>query len=298
MSETRGPVEGTTDRSAELLGGSGKATRGHKGMALGLGALAFLLLLAPFANAATPAPLNVSGVNATHYTIDAGQSVTFSVTIVGGHSPYTVTWQGLPSGCNTTGTGVPSMDNVSTVVCAPSQSGIYPIEAFVTDSSSATTNTSVRYYQVSPDPTIAGIGAKVSDPTVGMREYIVAPVSGGSGWFSYLWHGLPSYCVNTNSAVSCWMNTTGNYSVYLVAQDSNNMTTTSPVLHLTVGPKPAPTPGNGTTTTPPQQTSPTPNVPSTAKSTSSSSEWVYWAIGAGAIGGASGLAIGLRQRKK
>ncbi len=64
-----------------------------------------------------------------------GNSINLQTTVNGGAAPYSFTYHGLPSGCNT--------QNSSGFSCNPSATGMYPISGTVTDHNGNQTGTNV-----------------------------------------------------------------------------------------------------------------------------------------------------------
>ncbi|MCI4340372.1 MAG: hypothetical protein L3J73_03790, partial [Thermoplasmata archaeon] len=66
---------------------------------------------------------------------EVGLNLTINASSSGGLAPFTFTWQGLPSGCRS--------QNLSVLVCTPTQSGDFPVDVEITDRLGATQSTNL-----------------------------------------------------------------------------------------------------------------------------------------------------------
>jgi hypothetical protein len=165
-----------------------------------------------------------SGITASRYSADVGQTTNFQAPITsGGLPPYTYLWQGLPSGCSGTTTPTPSCS-----FTGPSQSTIF---ASVTDFLGATIVSASLSFLVFPDPAFSSYPTADPDPvSVGSSVIFTAAVSGGSGGFSFEWQGLPPGCASANaSSIACTPTVNGTYAISVSVIDSNGEKAASPV---------------------------------------------------------------------
>jgi hypothetical protein len=154
---------------------------------------------------------------ANRTSADAGQSVTFSTTEVGGTAPLHYTWTGLPGNC--TGTNL-------TVVClvtATAGPGAQ-ISVKVVDANDATANVGPFAFVVYPDPSIAGLSANRTSIDLGQSVTFTVMPAGGTQSYHYLWSGLPTNCSGTGQSVTCTPSATGTFSsISVTVTDSNGV---------------------------------------------------------------------------
>ncbi len=181
----------------------------------------------PLAYTVDPAP-SVTGPTASRGSVDAGQTVTFTVSGSGGSgSGYAYSWKGLPTGCVSS--------NTATLTCTPTGAGTYAVQALVTDSNGGTGASSTLSFHVFP---ALSAGTPVASPTggsLGQAETFTTATTGGSGGLVYSWTGLPAGCSSSNSSsISCTPSATGTFSVVVQVVDSNGARSTSAALSFTV----------------------------------------------------------------
>jgi YVTN family beta-propeller protein len=175
----------------------------------------------------------VPSPTASHNPVDVGQSVTFTVSPIGGSGTYTTyAWSGLPPGC--------PASNSKTIICAPTKSTGSPfsISVKVTDSDSdAATSSSLSLTvdtgMVVPVPTASHDPADVGQPVT----IATVPTGGSGSYTTYAWTGLPTGCSSANTySISCTPTTTSGspWTIKVAVTDSNGNTTTSPALPFTV----------------------------------------------------------------
>lgn len=170
----------------------------------------------------TPVPTIVS-FSATPSTVAPRQSTTFSVQAIGGSTPYTYVYTGLPVGCSPADTAVLS--------CIPVASGQYNVTVQVTDAK-GNTNSGTTTLQVTSQslgsPSITYFGATPSQGSVGNASTFTVQVSGGTSPYSYLFSGLPPGCASADSSsLSCTPSSPGSYSVNVRVTDSTGKSTTA-----------------------------------------------------------------------
>ncbi len=105
----------------------------------------------PIGFTAIPAP-SVTSFGSSAASITLGESVTFAVTVTGGAAPLTYTYTGLPGGCDS--------QNVASLTCTPTVTGMFTVTVTVTDaagkSTSASTSVTVNGASPPPGPTFLG----------------------------------------------------------------------------------------------------------------------------------------------
>ncbi|MCI4324746.1 MAG: kelch motif-containing protein [Thermoplasmata archaeon] len=171
--------------------------------------------------------LGVGPINATPGTIDAGQSVTFSVLPTGGTTPFAFAFTGLPRGCLQT----PGDGNVT---CSPTVTGSYTVGVSVTDASKVTL-TSGGTLTVLTDPGVISLTASSASVTVNQPFALATDAANGSRPYSYTYTGLPTGCASTDSAtLQCTPTSTGTYSIVVTVKDSLGFATMSQPTNVTV----------------------------------------------------------------
>ncbi len=168
-------------------------------------------------------PLSVSKTLASHGSTDVGQTVTFSVTAIGGTAGYAYTWSGLPTGCS---------GGQASVTCVTRTPGFFSVSATVSDGYGTRVTSSTLSFTVYVDPTAAEpVGSPPSGGIdVGQTVLFTTTVAGGSGGYAFTWLGLPG-CLSRNlSQLSCMSTAAGAFSVSVSVSDSNGYVATSSIL--------------------------------------------------------------------
>lgn len=172
----------------------------------------------------------------TRTSVDVGQSVTFSTTLLAGTGHYQMAW-GLPGGCTTPPSAASSGQQVS-VTCSPTATGTATISLAAVDSNLVSASISASF-SVYPDPVVSTPISSAGPMTDSGRSVtFTASPTGGTGSYTYLWTGLPSGCAAANSAtILCtptmvMANTT--YQVFVMVSDTNGYQVTSGTLAFTL----------------------------------------------------------------
>jgi hypothetical protein len=198
------------------------------GFSVTSGSLAFTVDSDPTVTAPTP----------SRGSADLGQSVTFSVTGVGGSGGFTYAWSGLPTGC--------SSSNTASLACTATASGTFSsVAATVTDSNGGANTSAPLSFTVFADPSVTTPTASRGSADVGQSVTFSASASSGSGGYSYAWSGLPTGCSSSSAAtLTCTVTAAGSFPAISVnVTDSNGIRAASGALRFTVF-------GDPTTTTP------------------------------------------------
>ena len=156
--------------------------------------------------------------------LDLGQSVTLTVSDVGGQAPYAYAWTGLPPGC--------PASNAVVLTCRPAAVGNYTISVLVTDANGEAQTSGVLALSI--DPTLKAVELELSPAALDLGEstQISLLTSGGSGGLVYQWFGLPSGCAGGSnlSQISCRPAGEGNYTLSVTVTDAAGAS-------VTVGPE-------------------------------------------------------------
>lgn len=195
---------------------------------------------APFSAPAPSTPLTIQSASVSpSATAVVSQALTFNVSVAGGAPPYSYWYTGLPYRCFSS--------NTSSLVCAPSQVGMFPVKITVNDSALASVNTTVTLnitsgyggppkidsFQVDPSPAKVGQIAEIyvnatsesSTPTVNL---------------GYAYFDLPPGCSSFNQTpLQCIPSKAGTYTVLIRVTDGfGDFTQASETMNVTGGPSP------------------------------------------------------------
>lgn len=186
---------------------------------------------------ATPATTTLGGHNVQ--SIDVGQSVYAETTLyaVGTEAISTsaTVSPGSGLGCDPNPTG-PAQDGVISTACTAFSPGTYTIWLNITDNDSSYVQTYTTL-TVDPAPAVTLSASDSGGIDLGQRFTLWGNATGGSGVFSYVWHGLPPGCAsNDTSTLSCTPTAVGTYSAYVSAVDSNGNQVVSSAVTITVNP--------------------------------------------------------------
>lgn len=168
---------------------------------------------------------------ATPGSIDLGQSVQFSTSATGGYGTLHFAWSGLPAGCG---------GSVAVISCAPTLADVgAAITVTVTDANGFAVTSAALAFSVYPDPTVTMPTASAPAADVGQTVTFTAPVSGGSGQFTFVWSALPTGCTGTTQVVVCAaLSTAGTFDVSFKVTDSNGFSATAGALPFVVSADP------------------------------------------------------------
>jgi uncharacterized membrane protein YebE (DUF533 family) len=160
-------------------------------------------------------------ISPTSWTMDIGQSKTFTATATGGSGSYT-SYQWYVGGSAQSGA------TASTFNYSPASTGSYSITVTVNDSlgaTSAQSSASTVTVNASPTVSITPVGPLTMD--VGQVQGFTATASGGSGSLSYQWY-LDSVAVGTNSTSYSYTAAGTSHSITCKVTDSASTPVTSP----------------------------------------------------------------------
>ena len=174
-------------------------------------------------------PLTVSAISVAPANLTIGESTVISITVSGGQLPTTIVYAGIPSGC--------AAANVTEFTCQPNSTGLFDLEATVSDATGFT-----RYgsgtLAVNPLPTFTAFAVNRSVVDVGLPATFADSVSGGTGTITLSYAGLPSGCASADvHSLSCTPTAAGTYQVVAIATDAHGFSANA-TLALTVNPLP------------------------------------------------------------
>ena len=161
---------------------------------------------------------------------DVGETISLTVTSVGGGLPRTYVYAGLPTGC--------APANASPLACVPSANGTFSPTVQVTDPAGRSANASANLTIL---PAI-NVTLAESAPAIDLGQYVVltAAASGGAGGNHWRYSGLPPGCPTADSArLNCTPTTSGSFAVRATANDSVGGSGVSAPVTFTVGARPA-----------------------------------------------------------
>jgi hypothetical protein len=161
-------------------------------------------------------------------SVDVGQSATLTSHVIGGWGGYTYLWSNLPRQCDNA--------NTASISCNLTAAGTFPIAVSVTDSTGFTVDSSVLYYVVYPDPSIASFEATPTTVSIGQTVSFVVIASGGNSSLQYSYSNLPSGCRTMDvSSIACTPTSSGDYRVTVTISDRAGKSATT-TLDLDVAP--------------------------------------------------------------
>ena len=167
--------------------------------------------------AGSPLALFDHPASASVTTLEAGETIAFSMTAAGGSGVYQFAWLGLPPGC--------SSSNAPFLVCSPNGSANTTVSVEVTDSDGDTALAAGLALLVVPHVKVQQFTVSPAVVTAGQTVTINVTEAGGVGPFSYAYLGLPDGCVSTNASLwTCAPSTSGTYSIVVEIVDAVGLT--------------------------------------------------------------------------
>ncbi len=156
----------------------------------------------------------VATPTASKWSVDMGQSISFSTGAYRGNGGYTYSWSGLPTGC--------SSSNSATISCTPTAAGQFSITSKVSDGNGYSTTSGTLTFAVFGTPSVDYLlGPNPPDAnqqvTVEIDRY-----QSGSGGDAFVWSGFPSGCSSVNlTYVTCSPAVVGWFNITVTVTDSN-----------------------------------------------------------------------------
>lgn len=190
-------------------------------------------------------PPSVAAPLPSRSSVDVGQSVSFTTTLIGSLGAGQLAWTGLPSGC--------ASGNSPTVPCTPTATSNGTVAVRLTYAPGLSVLSNTTSFIVFADPTISVPTASSQVATAGQSVTFSVRTTPGSGNDSIVWSGLPAACAAATLTLACAL-PSGNFSVSATWTDSNGFAVTSPSAHVQV------VPVNPPATPAPNATAPAPNV--------------------------------------
>jgi len=165
--------------------------------------------------------LSVSVPIATPSVLDAGEQLRLNVSVTGGEPPYNLSWESLPSGCNS--------QNSSQISCRPGAPTGEPttsrIYVEVADSNGSTATSSETPVTVNPIPTVA-ISSSSNVGTAPLSVNFTATTFYGTAPFTFQWQ-FGDGSTGTGQYVNHVYTTVGQFHVNVTAFDSVGKNSTS-----------------------------------------------------------------------
>lgn len=167
--------------------------------------------------------LAVDQPTAAPASVEVGQTTQLSIVALGGTTPYSYSWTGLPAGC--------SPSDVDPLTCSPTSAGTSSVTVTVTDSRGITLTSLPVTVTVVQGLAVGAPTASPSSVAVGGTIQLSVAPSGGATPYSYAWNGLPSGCHSADSAqLTCSPSVAGYWNVTVTVTDANGIShTSSPV---------------------------------------------------------------------
>ena len=174
---------------------------------------------APGSGALRPLALfeSLRPVGSPNLTVEAGETIVFSVTAAGGSGVYDFSWAGLPPGCPTA--------NSPFVVCTPTAGANVSVSVVVTDSVGDEALSGSLAVTVVPRAVIEGVTITPGSITIGASIRISVNESGGLSPLLFSYVGLPPGCTSANaSSLNCTPAVVGTYAVVAQVTDRLGVT--------------------------------------------------------------------------
>ena len=123
------------------------------------------------------------------------------------------------------------------VTCVPSTPGTLQVGVSMTDQDGLSyVSDPSATVRVESDPTVSALSVSAAPSYVGEQVYLSVVAQGGYGNLTALWRGLPGGCSTSGFTAVCVPTTAGNYTVDVLAEDSNGFVAGSPALIVRVLP--------------------------------------------------------------
>jgi DNA-binding beta-propeller fold protein YncE len=143
--------------------------------------------------------------------IALGQWTILTVNWSGGRMPTSMTFEGLPPGCD--GPSVPASN------CTPTSSGTFLVTAFVRDSNGIVV-ASEAVLEVLTALRVDSLTASNASLKVGSPLLLQVSFTGGGAPYAFRYSGLPIGCANSSSPfILCFPESPGNYNVSVSVRD-------------------------------------------------------------------------------
>ena len=154
---------------------------------------------------------SLAGVSANRPYGEVGQPVTFTAE-VGGVSPTSFAWSGLPSGC--------AAPAASFVHCTPALAGAVAVTVTVKGPNGIAVTSAPLNFSVSGALSLSSFTATRTVLDLGMSTVLTADVVGGAGPLSYSYGPLPTGCSPANaSSFTCQPSAVGSTTVEATVTD-------------------------------------------------------------------------------
>lgn len=178
------------------------------------------------------------GIHFVKSTVEVGESLSATATVVGGTLPYNVTWSGLPAGC----ASGPTIH----LACTPSVTGNFTISATVHDAAQFNNSSGPTLLQVFPQLTVT-LRASPTSFAAGGSTVVSLNIVGGTPKLAAQWTGVPSFCTVAPNGLSasCVPTDPGTYSLSVRVTDAIGTVKVANVTFTEFSPTPTGPSGGG-----------------------------------------------------
>jgi YVTN family beta-propeller protein len=160
-----------------------------------------------------PSNLSIEGFTVIPSVGVVGQPIVLNASVLGGVPPYAFNFSGLPAGC------VP--EDQPEFTCRPTVAGNFSLGVVVTDSNSSVARATAQLTTTyGAPPVVNRVVSSPMEPVVNQTVTFMVEESGGWGWSTIAWTGLPGGCLSRNtSTLNCTPEVAGPFTIMVNSID-------------------------------------------------------------------------------
>jgi hypothetical protein len=176
--------------------------------------------------------LAITSFTSSQGTLDLGQTLLLTMSVGGGSGGYTITWNGLPTGC--------SAGSQTSVSCVPRSTGTSDISVSVTDSNGVRVVSDIIMVVVNPTLQVTVTVSSTTVQTGETVDFFAGIVRGTGPVFTYLWKFGDGSSSSQPDPTHVY-GTAGTYPVTVEVTDAAGVSVIGS-LNMTVSAPPSPSP--------------------------------------------------------